>query len=112
VLTDMHIETISRKVADKIAIPAQREVDEDRIAYSVVQKLKEEEESEQKTEEQTVAAAIDEGALAEDIASKLNVSLSDELIAAAVVKNLAGAIDSDEIADCVAKKVGSISPEE
>lgn len=112
VLTDMHIETISRKVADKIAIPAQREVDEDRIAYSVVQKLREEEESEQKTEEQTVAAAIDEGALAEDIASKLNVSLSDELIAAAVVKNLAGAIDSDEIADCVAKKVGSISPEE
>ena len=111
-LTDMHIETISRKVADKIAIPAQREVDEDRIAYSVVQKLREEEESEQKTEEQTLSAAIDEGVLAEEIASKLNVSLSDELIAAAVVKNLAGAIDSDEIADCVAKKVGSISPEE
>lgn len=112
IITDMHIETISRKVADKIAIPAQHEVDEDRIAYSVVQKLREEEESEQKPEEQTAATVIDEGALAEDIASRLNVSLSDELIAAAVVKNLAGAIDSDEIADCVAKKVGSISPEE
>ncbi len=112
IITDMHIETISRKVADKIAIPAQHEVDEDRIAYSVVQKLREEQESEEKPEEQPAAAVIDEGALAEDIASRLNVSLSDELIAAAVVKNLAGAIDSDEIADCVAKKVGYISPEE
>lgn len=111
ILTDMHIETISRKIADKIAIPAQREVDEDRIAYFVVQKLREEAENDN-AKEQTAAPIVDESALAEDIASKLNVSLSDELIAAAVVKNLADVIDNDEIADCVAKRVGTISPEE
>ncbi|MDE7379701.1 MAG: hypothetical protein K2N14_01490 [Clostridia bacterium] len=55
---------------------------------------------------------VDEGRLAEEIASRLNFSLSDELIAEAVVKNLSDAIDSDEIADCVAKRVGTISPEQ
>lgn len=107
--SDLDIEELSRKVADKIAIPAYDApvtVDEERLAYAVAEKLKEEQ-----PEAQPVAE-IDEQALAQDIASRLNFSLSDELIADAVVKNLAGAIDSDEIADCVAKRVGSISPEQ
>ena len=108
-ISELDVETLSRKVADKIALPASPEVDADRIAYTVVQRINEEKGEAQPAE---VNAAIDEDALAENIAAKLNISLSDELIADAVVKNLAGVIDSDEVADCVAKKVGSVSPEE
>lgn len=108
---DIDVEELSRKVADKIVIPAYEPVaavNEERLAEMVAEKLKNEEESAAPAAE----ANIDEQALAEEIASRLNFSLSDELIADAVVKNLAGAIDSDEIADCVAKRVGSISPEQ
>ncbi len=108
--TEIDIEELSRKVADKIAIPVPEpvaRVDEDRLAYEISERLKGEE-----TAEETPTAAIDEHVLAQEIAERLNFSLSDELIADAVVKNLAGAIDSDEIADCVAKRVGSISPEQ
>lgn len=108
---DLDVEELSRKVADKIAIPAYEPTDvtvnEEKIAEAIAEKLKEAE-----PDEQALEANIDEQALAEDIASRLNFSLSDELIASAVVKNLSDAIDSDEIADCVAKKVGSISPEQ
>lgn len=107
---EMDIEELSRKVADKIAIPeieSTATVNEERLAYEIAERLKESE-----GEEQTPAAEIDEHLLAEEIAQRLNFSLSDELIADAVVKNLAGAIDSDEIADCVAKRVGTISPEQ
>lgn len=109
---DIDVEELSRKVADKIAIPAYEAdtaLSEAKIAEAVAERLREE------TTEATPAsleANLDEQALAEGIASRLNFSLSDELIAAAVVKNLSEAIDSDEIADCVAKRVGSISPEQ
>ena len=109
--SEMDIEELSRKVADKIVLPAVQStatVDEDRLAYAVAERLKEQE----VTEEKTVTTSIDEHVLAQEIAERLNFSLSDELIADAVVKNLAGAIDSDEIADCVAKRVGTISPEQ
>jgi hypothetical protein len=109
---DIDIESLSRKIADKIAIPAvdvpEVVVDEDRIAYAVSEKIL----ANSKDSEPAAAAAIDEQALAEALASKLNISLSDEIIADAVVKNLADAIDSEEIADCVAKKVGTIAPEQ
>lgn len=108
---NIDVEELSRKVADKIAIPAYEPVaavNEERLAEMIADKLKSEEEA----APATVDTHIDEEALAEGIASRLNFSLSDELIADAVVKNLAGAIDSDEIADCVAKRVGSISPEQ
>lgn len=106
---DIDVEELSRKVADKIVIPNYEPVEainEERLAEAVAEKIKEEQEA------PTLEANIDEQALAEDIASRLNFSLSDELIAAAVVKNLSDAIDSDEIADCVAKRVGTISPEQ
>ena len=112
-LSSLDIEALSRKVADKIALP-QAQTDADAIACAVVNRINEEktEEPAVQTEQTSALSAIDEGALAEDIAAKLNLSLSDEIIASAVVRNLAGAIDSDEIADCVAKRVGTISPEE
>lgn len=109
---NIDVEELSRKVADKIVIPTVEPVaavNEERLADMIADKLKAEEEN---ATPATVETRIDEQALAEDIASRLNFSLSDELIADAVVKNLAGAIDSDEIADCVAKRVGSISPEQ
>ena len=109
---DLDVEELSRKVADKIAIPAyepQEAVNEEALAEAIAEKLKSGEETEAAT---AYEANLDEQALAEDIASRLNFSLSDELIAAAVVKNLSDAIDSDEIADCVAKRVGTISPEQ
>lgn len=111
---DLDVEELSRKVADKIAIPAyepSEAVNEERLAEAVAERLKEREETAEATPA-AYEANLDEQALAEDIASRLNFSLSDELIAAAVVKNLSDAIDSDEIADCVAKRVGSISPEQ
>ncbi len=111
---DLDVEELSRKVADKIAIPAYEpaeNVDEERLAEAIAERLKESEEIEEATPA-SYEATLDEESLAENIASRLNFSLSDELIAEAVVKNLADAIDSDEIADCVAKKVGSISPEQ
>lgn len=111
---DLDVEELSRKVADKIAIPAyepSETVNEERLAEAVAERLKEREETAEATPA-AYEANLDEQALAEDIASRLNFSLSDELIAAAVVKNLSDAIDSDEIADCVAKRVGSISPEQ
>ena len=109
---DLDMEELSRKVADKIVIPAynaEPAVSEEKLAEAIAERLRED------TAEATPAAVeanLDEEALAEGIAARLNFSLSDELIADAVVKNLAGAIDSDEIADCVAKRVGSISPEQ
>ncbi|MDE6691335.1 MAG: hypothetical protein K2K04_05130, partial [Clostridia bacterium] len=111
---DLDVEELSRKVADKIALPAYEpaeNVDEERLADAIAERLKESVETEETTPA-SYEASLDEESLAENIASRLNFSLSDELIAAAVVKNLADAIDSDEIADCVAKKVGSISPEQ
>ena len=110
---NLDVEELSRKVADKIAIPSyeHNDVSEERIAEAVYERLHSEEETVE-TAPLSYEANIDEQALAEGIASRLNFSLSDELIASAVVKNLAGAIDSDEIADCVAKRVGSISPEQ
>ena len=111
---DLDVEELSRKVADKIAIPAyepSEAVNEERLAEAVAERLKEREETAEALPA-AYEANLDEQALAEDIASRLNFSLSDELIAAAVVKNLSDAIDSDEIADCVAKRVGSISPEQ
>lgn len=111
---DLDVEELSRKVADKIALPAYEpaeSVDEERLAEAIAERLKESAETEEATPA-SYEATLDEESLAENIASRLNFSLSDELIAAAVVKNLADAIDSDEIADCVAKKVGSISPEQ
>lgn len=114
---DLDVEELSRKVADKIAIPAYEPadvaVDEDKIADAVAERLKGEEGYATPYAEATAEAeGVDEELLAENIASRLNFSLSDELIANAVVRNLAAAIDSDEIADCVAKKVGTISPEQ
>lgn len=110
---NLDVEELSRKVADKIVIPSYEpnNVSEAAIAEAVYERLHDQEEP---VEASPLAyeANIDEQALAEGIASRLNFSLSDELIASAVVKNLADAIDSDEIADCVAKKVGSISPEQ
>lgn len=106
---DLDVEELSRKVADKIVIPKYEPaeaVSEERIAETVAERIREEQEA------PVLQANIDEQALAEDIASRLNFSLSDELIASAVVKNLSDAIDSDEIADCVAKRVGTISPEQ
>lgn len=111
---DLDVEELSRKVADKIALPAYEPVEsvsEERIAEAVAERLKENEETYEATPA-AYEANLDEEALAENIASRLNFSLSDELIAAAVVKNLSDAIDSDEIADCVAKRVGTISPEQ
>lgn len=111
---DLDVEELSRKVADKIALPAYEpaeNVDEERIAEAIAERLKESEESGEAAPA-AYEANLDEEALAENIASRLNFSLSDELIAAAVVKNLSDAIDSDEIADCVAKRVGTISPEQ
>lgn len=111
---DLDVEELSRKVADKIALPAYEpaeNVDEERLAEMIAERLKESEETEEATPA-SYEANLDEESLAENIASRLNFSLSDELIAAAVVKNLSDAIDSDEIADCVAKKVGTISPEQ
>ncbi|MDE7084421.1 MAG: hypothetical protein K2O81_04180, partial [Clostridia bacterium] len=107
---DLDVEELSRKVADKIAIPAYEpaeSVNEERIAEAVAERLKENEETYEATPA-VYESNLDEQSLAENIASRLNFSLSDELIAAAVVKNLSDAIDSDEIADCVAKRVGSI----
>ena len=109
---ELDIEELSRKVADKIALPAiesNATVDEDRLAYAISERLKEQEIVQ---EQEPVVTSIDEHVLAEEIAERLNFSLSDELIADAVVKNLSAAIDSDEIADCVAKRVGTISPEQ
>ncbi|MCM1546031.1 MAG: hypothetical protein NC033_03235 [Clostridiales bacterium] len=111
---DLDVEELSRKVADKIALPAYEpaeNVDEERLAEAIAERLKESEEIEEATPA-SFEATLDEESLAENIASRLNFSLSDELIAAAVVKNLSDAIDSDEIADCVAKRVGTISPEQ
>lgn len=110
---NLDVEELSRKVADKIVIPAyeQKDVNEERIAEAVCERLHERESYTEATPA-SYETSVDEQALAENIASRLNFSLSDELIAAAVVKNLADAIDSDEIADCVAKRVGSISPEQ
>lgn len=111
---DLDVEELSRKVADKIALPAYEpaeSVDEQRLAEAIAERLKESEETEEATPV-SYETTLDEESLAENIASRLNFSLSDELIAAAVVKNLSDAIDSDEIADCVAKRVGSISPEQ
>ena len=111
---DLDVEELSRKVADKIALPAYEpaeSVSEERIAEAVAERLKENEETYEATPA-AYEANLDEEALAENIASRLNFSLSDELIAAAVVKNLSDAIYSDEIADCVAKRVGTISPEQ
>ena len=111
---DLDVEELSRKVADKIALPAYEpaeNVDEEKLAEAIAERLKESEETEEATPA-SYEANLDEESLAENIASRLNFSLSDELIAAAVVKNLSDAIDSDEIADCVAKRVGSISPEQ
>lgn len=111
---DLDVEELSRKVADKIALPSYEPVEsvsEERIAEAVAERLKENEETYEATPA-AYEANLDEEALAENIASRLNFSLSDELIAAAVVKNLSDAIDSDEIADCVAKRVGTISPEQ
>lgn len=110
---DLDVEELSRKVADKIAIPAYEPavaVNEERLADAVAERLKETEDAQ--ASPAAYEANLDEQALAEDIANRLNFSLSDELIAEAVVKNLADAIDSDEIADCVAKRVGTISPEQ
>ena len=92
-------------------LSVQAEIDYDLLASKVAERLKEREETAEALPA-TYESNLDEQALAEDIASRLNFSLSDELIAAAVVKNLSDAIDSDEIADCVAKRVGSISPEQ
>lgn len=111
---DLDVEELSRKVADKIALPSYEPVEsvsEERIAEAVAERLKENEETYEATPA-AYEANLDEEALAENIASRLNFSLSDELIAAAVVKNLSDAIDTDEIADCVAKRVGTISPEQ
>lgn len=111
---DLDVEELSRKVADKIALPAYEpaeSVDEEKIAEAIAERLKEREETEEATPA-SYETTLDEESLAENIASRLNFSLSDELIAAAVVKNLSDAIDSDEIADCVAKRVGTISPEQ
>ncbi len=111
---DLDVEELSRKVADKIALPAYEpaeSVDEERLAEAIAERLKESAETEEATPA-SYETTLDEESLAENIASRLNFSLSDELIAAAVVKNLSDAIDSDEIADCVAKRVGSISPEQ
>lgn len=109
---DLDVEELSRKVADKIVMPAydaDAALNEERIAQAVAERLKAET---AEVAPASVEANIDEQTLAEDIAGRLNFSLSDELIAAAVVKNLSEAIDSDEIADCVAKRVGTISPEQ
>ena len=110
---NLDVEELSRKVADKIVIPAyeHNDVSEERIAEAVYERLHEQDET-AAASPLAYEANIDEQALAEGIASRLNFSLSDELIASAVVKNLADAIDSDEIADCVAKRVGTISPEQ
>ena len=111
---DLDVEELSRKVADKIALPSYEpaeNVDEERLAEAIAERLKESEETDEATPA-SYEANLDEESLAENIASRLNFSLSDELIAAAVVKNLSDAIDSDEIADCVAKRVGTISPEQ
>lgn len=111
---DLDVEELSRKVADKIALPAYEaaeSVDEEKIAEAIAERLKESGQAEEATPA-SYETTLDEESLAESIASRLNFSLSDELIAAAVVKNLSDAIDSDEIADCVAKRVGTISPEQ
>lgn len=113
---ELDLETLSRKVADKIVIPvaettATAQVDEDSLADKIAEKLKGGD-TETEEKEEVASSSIDEEALAENIASRLNFSLSDELIAAAVVRNLSEAIDSEEIADCVAKKVGTVSPEQ
>ena len=86
---DLDVEELSRKVADKIAIPAyepSEAVNEERLAEAVAERLKEREETAEALPA-AYEANLDEQALAEDIAS-------------------------DEIADCVAKRVGSISPEQ
>lgn len=113
---ELDLETLSRKVADKIVIPVAEttttaQVDEDSLADKIAEKLKGGD-TETEEKEEVASSSIDEEALAENIASRLNFSLSDELIAAAVVRNLSDAIDSEEIADCVAKKVGTVSPEQ
>ncbi len=116
-VANLDIEELSRKVADKIAIPVydapEVAVDEERIAEAVAEKLRAEDFAPAATQVvEEHENLIDEEALAEAISSRLNISLSDKMIADAVVRNLSEAIDNDEIADCVAKKVGTIAPEQ
>jgi hypothetical protein len=119
-LEGLDTEELARKVAEKITVPVcdvpEVVVDEDRIAYSVAEKLKSTVPEQNVEHEERVVTDIDEQALADAVAKavadKLNITLNDEVIAKAVVDNLASAIDSDEIADCVAKQVGSITPEQ
>lgn len=113
---DLDIEELSRKVADKIALPVydspEVAIDEDKIAEAVAEKLRAEDFAPAAETVEERDDLIDEEALAEAISSRLNISLSDKMIADAVVRNLSEAIDNDEIADCVAKKVGTIAPEQ
>lgn len=51
---------------------------------------------------------VDESAIAENVAQRLEEKLSAENLCAAI----GGLIDSDEIADCVAKQVGNVTPEQ
>jgi hypothetical protein len=107
------VEELSQKVAEKIVIPAyeQQEVaiDEEYLADTIAQKLKDEQAL---SAQEQVVSTIDEEALAENIASRLNDSLNCDVIVEEVVKAIPNAVDSQEIADCVAKKIGSITPEQ
>ncbi|MGN0818751.1 MAG: hypothetical protein ACI4L9_07255 [Candidatus Coproplasma sp.] len=141
VIPVLNEEVIAAKVAEKIgsvsACPVEVTVDEDRIAYSVAEKIRAaseceqvEEASEEDVAEEYAAQAytteeyaeventpvVDTETLAELVAAKIPVPVApavdvDEL-AEKIAAKLNITVDDEEIADCVAKKVGTITPEQ
>jgi len=109
---DVNAEALADAVAEKVC------VDENKIADAIVDKVVVDVDgiAEAVAERISVTATIDDDKLAAAIAEKIPApvatAVDSEALAKAVAEELAGKIDNDEIADCVAKKVGSVSPEE
>ncbi len=85
-------ELISQKII--AALPVNEAISPDYIAAKV--------------SEQIIVPPVDEGAIAQNVAEQLKDRLSTENLCAAI----SGLIDSDEIADCVAKHVGNVTPQQ
>lgn len=88
-------ETLAAKISEKIVVPVAESVVEEREEVAPVY----EEVAPVVAEEAHTVVDIDSDAIAEEVVQRLTAAIAESL-------------NPDEIADCVAKRVGSVSPEE
>ncbi len=122
VTEDLDYEELAKKLSENL--PAQEVVSADYIASKVAEQLVSPSvDTEAITERiascivvpDTVGVSVDEQAIADKVIEKLNLSsvtVDENSLSEKVASAVAASIDGDEIADRIAKQVGTISPEQ